>query len=108
MRDASEKLDQQAGINRTNKAQFAEPIREMLYLTHTFLCGCENLNTLDTKEKLNDFESYLHEQPQHRFLLMKRLPGSRNSEYQELNAAYADEMETLEREEIEAARNRKS
>ena len=103
--DASDEMSSKAGFNRTDKVQFAEPIREMLLLTHNFLQCCEDLSRLDSKEKLEQFESYLYEQPKHRMLLIKRIPGAMAEEYRQLNTAYTEEMEEIERAEYEAAKH---
>ncbi len=105
MAEGANKVRDMAGINRRDKYQFVEPIDEMLNLTHNFVLCCEDLSRLDTKEKLKLFESYIYEQPKHRYLLMKRLPGSMNRQYQELNTEYADEMEKIELAEYEARKN---
>ena len=101
------KVQDKAGIDRKEKTHFAEPVDEMLQLTHNFVLCCEDLTRLDSKEKLKQFESYIYEQPKHRYMLMKRLPGSMNDKYSQLNTEYGDEMEELEKAEFEAMKNGK-
>ena len=101
MVDSSNKLDEEAGINRTNKTQFADPIRETLLMTQVFLQGCENPSTIDTKAKLEQFESFLYEQVKHRMMLMRRISGDEAEHYRQMNTLYSREMEEIEREEME-------
>ncbi|MGI6041163.1 MAG: hypothetical protein ACOYBH_02975 [Candidatus Alectryocaccobium sp.] len=105
--EGAAKVQDKAGIDRKEKAHFAEPIEEMLQLTHNFVLCCEDLTRLDSKEKLEQFESYIYEQPKHRYMLMKRLPGTLNDKYSQLNTEYGDEMEELEKAEFEAMKNGK-
>ena len=105
--EGAAKVQDKAGIDRKEKAHFAEPIEEMLQLTHNFVLCCEDLTRLDSKEKLEQFESYIYEQPKHRYMLMKRLPGTMNDKYSQLNTEYGDEMEELEKAEFEAMKNGK-
>ena len=71
------KVQDKAGIDRKEKAHFAEPVDD------------------------------IYEQPKHRYMLMKRLPGSMNDKYSQLNTEYGDEMEELEKAEFEAMKNGK-
>lgn len=96
---AAETVASRANINRTDKAQFVAPIDELLLLAHTFLVGCENLETIDTPEKKAAFDSFLMEQPKHRMMLLKRITGDAADKYRELNKQYAQEMEQMEAEE---------
>ena len=100
--DAENEVKELAGKNRTYKAQFYTPIRQIFLMTHVFLNGCENLQTIDTEKKLEQFNSFLLEQVDHRMVLLKRISGERSEDYQKLNKVYADEMEAREKEEIEA------
>jgi len=97
--DAAEKVAKAAGINRTHKVQFQEPVDQLLLMTHTFLVGCQDPDSIDTPEKRAAFDSYLLEQPKHRMVLLKRITGSLADEYRELNKVYAAEMERMEAEE---------
>lgn len=101
MVNASEDIDRMAGINRTKKKQFAEPIRGLLYLTHDFLIGCENLSSINTVQKKERFESFINKQAEHRMLLLKRISGKKSNEYAEFNTAYAEEMKAMEKAEKE-------
>ena len=101
MVEASDKLDALASINRTNKAQFADPIRKTLLMTHVFLQGCENLSTIDTKAKKEQFDSFLFDQVKHRMMLMKRISGDEAEHYRQCNTVYAPEMEAIEKAELE-------
>lgn len=105
---AAEIVANRANINRTAKAQFLAPVDELLLLTHTFLVGCENLETIDTPEKKAAFDSFLMEQPKHRMVLLKRITGDKADEYRQLNKQYAPEMERIEGEEQDRKRNRKN
>lgn len=105
--EGAAKVKDKAGIDRKEKVHFAEPVDEMLQLTHNFVLCCEDLTRLDSKEKLEQFERYIYEQPKHRYMLMKRLPGSMNDKYSQLNTEYGDEMEELEKAEFEAMKNGK-
>lgn len=98
---AAEAVAKRAGFNRTHKAQFVDPVDQMLLLTHTFLVGCEDLTRIDTPEKKAAFDSYLMDQPKHRMLLLKRITGDMSDAYRDLNKVYAREMERLEEEEME-------
>lgn len=106
MVEAADEIVRQAGINRTKKSQFAQPVNEILNMTHTFLVGCENPATIDTEEKKAQFDSFLLEQVKHRMVLLHRIRGGTAEEYRELNRQYAREMEEQERQEIEAKRKR--
>ena len=69
-------------------------------MTHTFLTGCENLASIDTESKLEEFNSFLNEQVPHRMTLLRLISGSLADEYRELNKVYAVEMEQIEREQM--------
>lgn len=99
---AADHLEELVGKNRTNKAQFLVPVNELLVMTHVFLTGCENPDTIDTQEKREQFDSFLQDQVAHRMVLLKRISGEKSEEYQKLNRVYADEMEAREIEEFEA------
>ena len=101
MEDAADEVKRLAGINRTRKAQFADPVEEILLLTHTFLTGCEDVRRMDTTEKVEQFESFLQEQVKYRMILLRRISGGSAEEYRELNRVYAREMEMLEKKEGE-------
>lgn len=104
---AADEVGRQAGINRTKKTQFAQPIDGLLQMTHTFLAGCEDLSTIDTVEKKKQFDSYLLEQVDHRMTLLCRIRGITGDEYRKYNKVYAAEMEAREKAEEEARRGRK-
>lgn len=104
---AADLVCKRASMNRTQKAQFMEPIDQLLLLVHTFLVGCEDLGSIDTMEKKTAFDSFLMEQPVHRMVLIKRITGDKAGEYRELNRRYAKEMEQIEAEEAEARRKGK-
>lgn len=101
---AADLVSRRANFNRTQRAQFQEPIDQLLLLTQTFLRGCEDLRTINTAERLAAFESYLYEQPKHRMVLIKRITGDLAGEYRKLNKRYAAEMERIEAEEARARR----
>lgn len=98
MVEAENELKKAAGKNRRKCYQFADPVARILYMTHTFLTGCENLTLIDTENKLEEFNSFLNEQVQHRMTLLRLINGSLADEYRELNKVYAAEMEQIERE----------
>ena len=97
MADAADEVKRLAGINRTRKAQFADPVEEILLLTHTFLTGCEDVRRMDTTEKVEQFESFLQKQVKYRMILLRRISGGSAEEYRELNRVYAREMEMLDK-----------
>lgn len=107
LNDAAELVAKRAGFNRTHKVQFVEPLDQLLMLTHSFLVGCEDLSSIDTEEKLADFNSYLLEQPKHRMVMIKRISGDMAEEYRKLNKNYAAEMERIEAEENAARKKGK-
>lgn len=97
MVEAEDALKKAAGKNRRKCYQFADPVARILYITHTFLTGCENLTVIDTESKLEEFNSFLNNQVEHRMTLLRLINGSLADEYRELNTVYAAEMEQLER-----------
>lgn len=103
---ASEDIDRQAGINRTKKRQFAEPVRELLYHAHDFLTGCENLAAIDTLEKKERFESFAARQAEYRMELLRRISRDAGEKYRELNLAYAQELKDMEKADKEKRRKR--
>ncbi len=104
--NAEAEVEELAGKNRTYKEQFYAPIHRTLLMTHTFLNGCENLDTIDTDAKRRQFDSFLLEQVDHRLMLLKRISGEKSEEYAKMNKVYADEMEARELAEIEQRMNR--
>ena len=100
--DAESEMKEIAGKNKTYTAQFYAPIHQVFLMTHTFLNGCENLKTIDTEKKLEQFNSFLLNQVDHRMMLLKRISGDKADVYRRLNKVYAAEMEAREREEMEA------
>jgi len=105
---AEEGVAKQTRRSRFEKAEFLLPINELLMMTHTFLVGCENLETVNTEERRQQFDSYLQDQVKHRMVLLKRIQGISSDEYRKYNKAYAAEMEKMEQEEMEAKRNRQA
>ena len=77
-------------------------------MAHTFLVGCESLDTIDTLEKKQAFDSFLLEQPKHRMMLLKRISGAKGDEFRKLNRNYAAQMEQMEAEELAARRGNKA
>lgn len=106
MVEAADKITKSAGINRTRKEQFSDPINIILNMTHTFLNGCENLETIDTWEKSKYFDSFIQEQVSHRMVLLKRISSEMADEYRKLNKNYESEMKTIEQAERKAAKYR--
>ena len=105
---AEEEVAKQTRRSRFEKSEFLLPINELLMMTHTFLVGCENLETINTEERRQQFDSYLQDQVKHRMVLLKRIQGISGDEYRKYNKAYAAEMEKMEQEEMEAKRNRQA
>lgn len=97
MVEAEDALKKAAGKNRRKCYQFADPVAHILYMTHTFLTGCENLACIDTERKYEEFNSFLTEQVRHRMTLLRLISGSLADEYRTLNTVYATEMEEIER-----------
>ena len=100
MVEAEDALKKAAGKNRRKCYQFADPVARILYMTHTFLTGCENLAVIDTESKLEEFNGFLNEQVQYRMTLLRLISGSLADEYRALNTVYAAEMEQIEREQM--------
>lgn len=100
MVEAEDALKKAAGKNRRKCYQFADPVARILYMTHTFLTGCENLSGIDTESKLEEFNSFLNEQVEHRMTLLRLINGSLADEYRKLNKVYAAEMEEIERKQM--------
>jgi len=107
MLTACSEVDNLAGINRTRKRQFSQPINEYLSITHIFLTGCENPNNLDTEEKVEKFNSYLTNQAKYRYEIMKRISAESGDDYRSANKKYQTELEELEKEEREKKRNKR-
>lgn len=108
MAAASEAIDRQAGINRTKKRQFADPVREILDHAHDFLTGLENLGGIDTVAKKERVESFASRQAEYRMALLKRISREAGERYRELNAAYAEQLKEMERLERERGRGSKT
>ncbi|MEY8337794.1 hypothetical protein AALB16_07135 [Lachnospiraceae bacterium 62-35] len=106
MAETADKITKAAGINRTRKEQFADPINQILLITHTFLTGCENLSLIDTQEKKKAFDSFLKDQVEHRMTLLSRISGSLAEEYRSLNRNYEKEMKKIEQEQWKKNKNR--
>ena len=105
--DAEAVVAKKAGLNKVQKRQFKTPIHETLMMTHTFLVGCENPATIDTMEKKVLFDSFIQEQVKHRYMLLRRISGSKSDEYRKLNKHYAEELEAMELAEREARQKRR-
>ena len=105
---AEDEVAKQTRRSRFEKREFLLPINELLMMTHTFLVGCENLETVCTEERRQQFDSYLQDQVKHRMVLLKRIQGISGDEYRKLNKVYAAEMEKMEQEELEAKRNKRA
>ncbi len=101
---AAEKVTREAGINRTRKYQYSDPINKMLEMTHTFLVGCENPATINSRDRKDKFDSFLYDQVHHRMELLKRISLDMETEFQDLNIMYANEMQAEEDKEREKRR----
>ncbi len=93
---AADRVTKEAGFHRMKKYQYSDPINRILYMTHTFLVGCENPDTISTEDRKHDFDSFLYDQVQHRMELLRRISRDMEREYQDLNRLYADEMREQE------------
>lgn len=107
MVQSSTELDRMAGKNRTLRQQFADPVRELLEMTHTFLRICEERGGRYTKEELEQFRKFAFGQVALRMLLLKRISGLKAEEYRMLNTVYQKEMEEEEEKEWETRRSGK-
>ena len=105
---AEDEVAKQTRRSRFEKREFLIPINDLLMTAHTFLVGCENLETVNTEERRQKFDSFLQDQLQHRMTLLKRIQGISGDEFRKLNKVYAADMERLEQEEMEARRNKRA
>ena len=103
MLDYAEKIEDRTHLNRKERAQFNDPIDAIYKMTYTFLNGCKDPATIDTKEKAAQFDSFINEQVKHRMTLLKRISGDFSNEYSDLNEYYREEMIAWEKAEREAA-----
>ena len=105
--DAEAVVAKKAGMNKVQKRQFKTPIHETLMMTHTFLVGCENLETVNTTERKQQFDSFIQEQVKHRYMLLRRISGAQAEEYRKLNKNYTAELEALEKADLEAKQRKR-
>ena len=104
MEEASAELCFRCRKNRRNRELFADPIREICYVTDVFLSGCEDAKTISDQNRINAFESFYTDQLKHRAALLKRIAGENSEPFLDLNADY--DLATVEKMEMEARRNR--
>ena len=62
MEEASAELCFRCRKNRRNRELFADPIREICYVTDVFLSGCEDAKTISDQNRINAFESFYTDQ----------------------------------------------
>ena len=90
---------------RRNRELFADPIRQICYLTSVFLEGCADPKTISDQNRINAFESFYTDQLKHRATLLKRIAGENAESFLELNMDY--DLATVEKMELEAKKNRR-
>ena len=105
MEEASAELCYRCRRHRRNKELYAEPIRQICYVTNVFLEGCADPKTISDQNRINAFESFYTEQLKHRAALLKRIAGENSEQFLDLNADY--DLATVEKMELEARRNRR-
>ena len=99
MEEASAELVYRCRRHRRNRELFADPIRQICYLTSVFLEGCADPKTISDQNRINAFESFYTDQLKHRATLLKRIAGE--------NAESFLELATVEKMELEAKKNRR-
>ena len=92
MEEASAELVYRCRRHRRNRELFADPIRQICYLTSVFLEGCADPKTYTDQLK-------------HRATLLKRIAGENAESFLELNMDY--DLATVEKMELEAKKNRR-
>lgn len=105
MEEASAELSYRCRKHRRNRELFADPIRQICYVTDVFLAGCEDPKTISDQNRINAFESFYTDQLKHRAALLKRIAGENAEAFLELNMDY--DLATVEKMEMEARRNRR-
>ena len=105
MEEASAELCYRCRSHRRNRELFADPIRQICYVTNVFLEGCADPKTISDQNRINAFESFYTEQLKHRATLLKRIAGENAEPFLDLNADY--DLATVEKMEMEARRNRR-
>lgn len=105
MEEASAELSYRCRKHRRNRELFADPIRQICYVTDVFLEGCADLKTVSDQNRVNAFESFYTDQLMHRAALLKRIAGENAEPFLELNMDY--DLATVEKMELEAKKNRR-
>lgn len=105
MEEASAELVYRCREHRRNRELFADPIRQICYLTSVFLEGCADPKTISDQNRINAFESFYTDQLKHRATLLKRIAGENAESFLELNMDY--DLATVEKMELEAKKNRR-
>ena len=105
MEEASAELVYRCRRHRRNRELFADPIRQICYVTDVFLEGCADLKTVSDQNRVNAFESFYTDQLMHRATLLKRIAGENAEPFLELNMDY--DLATVEKMELEAKKNRR-
>ncbi len=88
MEEASAELCYRCRSHRRNRELFADPIRQICYVTNVFLEGCADPKTISDQNRINAFESFYTEQLKHRATLLKRIAGENAEPFLDLNADY--------------------
>lgn len=105
--DYAEKIDHRTFRSKTHRQQFYKPTDDIYNITYTFLNGCQDISTIDTQEKAEQFNSFLNDQVKHRMALLRLISGDFADKYRNLNAYYADKMVAIEREQAEQRMKKK-
>ena len=105
MEEASAELVYRCRKHRRNRELFADPIRQICYLTSVFLEGCADPKAISDQNRINAFESFYTDQLKHRATLLKRIAGENAESFLELNMDY--DLATVEKMELEAKKNRR-
>lgn len=105
MEEASAELVYRCRRHRRNRELFADPIRQICYLTSVFLEGCADPKAISDQNRINAFESFYTDQLKHRATLLKRIAGENAEPFLELNMDY--DLATVEKMELEAKKNRR-
>ena len=103
--EASAELVYRCRKHRRNRELFADPIRQICYLTSVFLEGCADPKAISDQNRINAFESFYTDQLKHRATLLKRIAGENAESFLELNMDY--DLATVEKMELEAKKNRR-
>ncbi|HIV17551.1 MAG TPA: hypothetical protein IAB17_06130 [Candidatus Alectryocaccobium stercorigallinarum] len=99
--DYAEQIDHRTYRSKTHRQQFNKPVDDIYNMTYVFLNGCQDISTVDTKEKAEQFNSFINDQVKHRMTLLRLISGDYGDEYRKLNTWYYDEMVAEEHAQME-------